>query len=164
MPTRKLLTINLRIDSIVYKLNSLTIASDGSVHVAYANRKWIDHVSPGVTPMKLTYHHSGVRNHITAGPQNRRLPEIAGHAQPPIADVNEPQPIGYMSLWKINEGFIPLLDQDKPNRGYEHILVVEGSRYEHLTLYYYLVGKNYIITQPQRDYRETLRYSAGGIR
>ena len=159
----KFLAVNLEIGQTTYKLASAVIGSDQSFYISFSSRAWVDKKVPGATPMKLDYHSSGKGPTVTVGSGSKRIATYREQPKTPIHQVSTSEPIGYFSLFEINHGFFHLLDTDRPNRGYEHALVIKSSQYKHLTVRFYIANKAFELTSPSHNYQEVQRYDAGVV-
>lgn len=155
----KLLSINLKTRSGVYKLTSIVCGKDGSFYIPYSSNQWLKKGGGSrLVPIKYTYHASGKRSRFTAGPDKKRLVEFGEKVRVPIKKIKDSVGLTYVSLFDVNNKIERFLDPLRGKRGYDHELEIESQKYKHITLRIFLAEKSFLLNKPSRKYVEVFRF------
>lgn len=154
----KLIALNLKTKSGVYKLGSVIRGDDGSYYVIYPNNNWFKKTNASsVTPIKYSYHASGKRSRITVGPDKNRVAEFAEEIRKPIDSIDASEGMLYFSLFDIQNNIEKMLDIANKNRGYKEEIALDGGQYTNLTVRFFLANKSFQMNEPTRNYKEIFR-------
>lgn len=160
----KLIALNLKTKSGIYKLGSVIRGDDGSYYVIYPNNNWFKKTNAAsVTPIKYSYHASGKRSRITVGSNKNRVAEFAEEIRKPVDSIEASEGMMYFSLFDIQNNIDKMLDIANKNRGYKEEIVIEGEQYANLTVRFFLANKSFRMNKPTKNYKEIFRVFQGTI-
>ncbi len=154
---KKLLAVNLKIGSQIYKLVSIVHSIDkngDNFYVFYSNTDWIkNHGGQSAIPIKYSRHATGYNNRFTFGPSKNRLGQFKADENVPIDQLDHAEGLIYLSLNNVDMSLVKLLDKVEKKREYLHTLIIDSKNYTNLTVQLFLSKKDYHLSSAKFSHK-----------
>ncbi len=139
MAKKNLAAIVINQKNKFYKLNTVSVSNDGSIHIIINNG--LSKSDNVFVPFKGTYHTSGFR-HFTQG-SNEHKQEIFSKRQNSHTQIIESQGLMNYSIKNVDKKQLDCFDEFTNFNKYKNIIKIDAKNYIHLVIQYFLAVKRF---------------------
>lgn len=155
MAKKNLVAVVISQDNKLYKLNTISVSNDGSIHIIINNGSSKN--DNEFTPIKGTYHTSGFR-HFTQGSGELKQ-EIFPKKQDSHTQIIDSQGLINYTVKDVNKKQLDYLGEFTKNNKYKNIVNLDAKNYTHLTVQYFLASNNFNTNKSAYFYHEVFEIS-----
>jgi hypothetical protein len=151
MAEKSLAVIVVRLDGKDFRLNTISASNDGTIHVIN-NFTAEDESTKKPIQHKYTYHQNGY-THFTEG-EGTSKEEIFPKKKSEIAKITDTVGLSIITLQKLKSNPISSQKEFIMRPKYKHVLTIDGSKYNNLTIRYFLAHKDFDTNKSANQYTD----------